>query len=275
MARDMVVPLHVAALACYLAAAVAAFAPFWGLPKVSPLAGTFALVVGTVLHAGALAAYTRAYGMLPLAGFAPALSALTFVLAVAAAATQLSRAGTTMKLVVAPLLVASLTLATLLGFGAAVVPEQVRGAWFVLHVTLSFVGLAMLVMAFAASALYLVEHRELKSRKFGAVFQFFPALEQLDRVNHRTLVAGFLAVTIGTVLALGYTLEYPSSMAVDRAKIIWGVLTWLVLGVAVWLRVGRAWHGPRAARATVVGFSVVVLVFVVLKLAFPSPLRFL
>lgn len=271
----MVVFLHVAALVCYLIAALAAFAPFWGVRHLPQAAGTIVLLSGTALHGGALAAYTQTFGMLPIAGFAPGLSGLTFILAVLVAAGQLAKAGPIIRLVLAPLLVANVALATILGFGPAAVPERIRDAWFVLHVTLSFVGLAMLAMAFAAAALYLVEHRELKSRRFGAVFRLFPALEQLDRVNHRALLAGFAAVTVGTVLALGYTLEYPSGVVVDRAKVIWGVLTWLVLAVAAWLRVARAWHGQRAARATLVGFSVVVLVFVVLKLAFPSPLRFL
>src|SRR5207237_416898 len=61
----------------------------------------------------------------------------------------------------------------------------------------------------------------------------------------------------------------------DAAQIVWGMLTWLVLGWAVGVRVVRHWAGRRAAFASIAGFVAVVLVYLALKLAAPGTERFL
>src|SRR5207247_678838 len=116
---------------------------------------------------------------------------------------------------------------------------------FIWHVTLSVLGLALLAVAFITAALYLLQFRELKSKRFGQVFRLFPPLERLDRLNHVALVAGFPALTLGVLLALGYAVRYAGGMHVDPAQIVWGSFTWVVLGSAVWMRVVRHWAGRR------------------------------
>ena len=89
------------------------------------------------------------------------------------------------------------------------------------------------------------------------------------------LVAGFPALTLGVLLALGYAVRYAGGMHVDPAQIVWGSFTWVVLGSAVWMRVVRHWAGRRAAFASIAGFVAVVLVYLALKLAEPGTQRFL
>src|SRR5438093_255539 len=134
-------------------------------------------------------------------------------------------------------------------------------------------ALAPLALAFIAAALYLLQFRELKSKRFGQVFRLFPPLERLDRLNHLSLVMGFPTVTLGVLL--GFGLRYAGGVPVDAAQIVWGMLTWLVLGWAVGVRVVRHWAGRRAAFASIAGFVAVVLVYLALKLAAPGTERFL
>ena len=47
---------------------------------------------------------------------------------------------------------------------------------------LSFIGIAAFATAAAAGTMYLVQRHELKSRRFGTLFRFFPPLATLDRV---------------------------------------------------------------------------------------------
>src|SRR3989449_10509443 len=61
----------------------------------------------------------------------------------------------------------------------------------------SVFGLAMRALAFIAAALYLLQFHELKAKRFGRVFRFFPPLERLDQLNHLSLVLGFPTVTLG------------------------------------------------------------------------------
>jgi ABC-type transport system involved in cytochrome c biogenesis permease subunit len=166
-------------------------------------------------------------------------------------------------------------LALLLGLAPGAQPSGGRNVWFILHVTLSVLGFALLALAFISAALYLLQFRELKAKRFGQVFQLFPPLERLDRLNHVALVAGFPALTVGVLLAIGYAVRYAGGMHVDPAQLVWGSFTWVVLGWTVWVRVARHWAGRRAAFASIVGFAAVVLVYAALKLSQPGTEHFL
>jgi ABC-type uncharacterized transport system permease subunit len=139
-------------------------------------------------------------------------------------------------------------------------------------VALSFLGFASFATAAAAATMYLVERRELKSRRFGAIFRFFPPLETLDRVNHVSAVAGWIALTLGVALAVSYSIAYH---APDLAKSLWGVMSWAAVTTLTVGRVIGGWGARRAAVVTMVSFSAVVVLYVVFRLAAPHAGQFL
>ena len=260
--------LHLLALGLYALAAALALAPFAGwrpVPYRWPLA---AAVTGAVLHAAALA-------RLPITGLAPVLSLLALFLILLQIASERLLQASAVALFTAPLAAGLVGLALLAGLAPGVEPSAGQNVWLILHVTLSVLGLALLALAFISAALYLLQFRELKTKRFGQVFRLFPPLQRLDRLNHVALVAGFPALTLGVLLAVGYAVRYAGGVRVGQAQVVWGSFTWVVLGGAVWARVVRGWAGRRAAFASIAGFAAVVLVYVALKLAQPGTERFL
>ena len=202
----------------------------------------------------------------------PALGARWFLVVLQIWSELLLRVGT-VALFTAPLAAGLVGLALMLGLAPGAQPSAGGDAWFILHVALSVLGLALLALAFISAALYVLQFRELKAKRFGQVFQLFPPLERLDRLNLVALVAGFPALTIGVLLAVGYAVR--GGTRVDPAQLVWGSFTWAVLGWTVWVRVVRHWAGRRAAFASIAGFAAVVLVYIALKLAQPGTQRFL
>src|SRR5216117_2826836 len=180
--------------------------------------------------------------------------------------------GSAVSFFAGPLATGLVGLAILSGLAPGAETVGARNTWFVLHVALSALGVALMALAFIAAALYLLQFRELKARRFG---QIFPPLERLDQLNRFALVAGFPALTLGVLLALGYGAQFSGELHVAKAQIVWGIFTWVVLGWAVWVRVVRHWAGRRAALASIAGFSAVLLVYVALKLTQPGAERFL
>ena len=269
----MIVTLHLVALALYALATALALAPFMGF-RPAPRALTIALpCAGAAFHVVAIAQLTPV-------GLGPALSMLAFCLVLLQLASERLLRGSAVSLFAAPLATGLVGLAILSGLtpgaeAAAAAGEGGRNAWFVLHVTLSALGLALMALAFIAAALYLLQFRELKARRFGQVFQLFPPLERLDQLNRFALVTGFPALTIGVLLALGYGAQFSGGLHAAKAQIVWGVFTWAVLAWAVWVRVVWHWAGRRAALASIAGFCAVLLVYVALKLTQPGAERFL
>jgi ABC-type transport system involved in cytochrome c biogenesis permease subunit len=264
----VILTLHLLALALYGLATALTLAPLTGL-RAAPRALTIALpCAGAAVHVVAVSQLT-------LVGVAPALSMFALCLVLLQLASERLLRGSAVAFFTGPLAAGLVGLALLIGLAPGAEPSAGRNVWFILHVALSVLGLALLALAFIASALYLLQFRELKARRFGQVFQLFPPLERLDRLNQVALVAGFPALTLGVLLAVGYAVRFAGGLHVGKAQIVWGLFTWVVLGWAVFVRIVRHWGGRRAAVASIAGFAAVVLVYVALKLAQPGAERFL
>ncbi|MGH7548201.1 MAG: cytochrome C assembly family protein [Gemmatimonadales bacterium] len=264
----MVLVPHLLALGLYGLATALALAPFAGLRPASR-----GLTLGTPLTGAA--AHVVGVAQLTPVGVAPVLSILALFLVLLQVVSERVFRASAVAVFTGPLATGLVALALLIGLGPGVEPAPGRNAWFVLHVALSVFGLALLALAFVSAALYLLQFRELKTKRFGQMFQLFPPLERLDRLNHVALVAGFPALTLGVLLAVGYAERYAGGWHVDPAQVVWGTFTWAVVGWAVWARVVRHWAGRRAAFASIAGFAAVLLVYLALKLAEPGTDRFL
>src|SRR5437867_2650243 len=223
-------------------------------------------LLGIAVHMGGVTQLT-------LAGVAPILSMLALFLMLLQLASEYVFRATAVGLFTGPVAPGLFGLALLLGLASGAAPGATRTVWATLHITISVLGLALLALAFVAAALYLLQFRELKLKRFGQVFRLFPPLERLDRLNHLSLVLGFPTVTLGVLL--GYGVRYAGGASVDPAQVVWGTLTWIVLGWAVGVRVVRHWAGRRAAFASIASFTAVVLVYLALKLTAPGTERFL
>lgn len=267
----MLVDLHLAALGLYSLSAALALAPFWGIRSGGWRSTVGVATLGAVLHAVGVGELLQ----MGITGVPRTLSFLAWCLVLLQIGSEFVLKTSTVALFTAPLAGGLVGLALLQGLAPGAEPSAGRNVWFILHVTLSVLGLALLALAFISAALYLWQFRELKAKRFGQVFQLFPPLERLDWLNYAALVAGFPALTIGVLLAIGYARRYAGGMHVDAAQVVWGSFTWVVLGLTVWGRVARHWAGRQAAFASIAGFVAVVLVYVALKLAQPGMERFL
>ncbi len=129
--------------------------------------------------------------------------------------------------------------------------------------------LAYTTMVFAAvyAALYITGQRNLKKHRLGLLFDRLPPLDLLGRMSWYALLVGFGFITIAIITGMFFrhadqSGESAGIPAKILAKIITGVVTWIVCAVAIagkWL--GR-WSTLRVSRFAVIGFTVVVVLFV-------------
>src|SRR5688500_16734927 len=257
----MVAIAHFIAISCYVGAAAFAAAPI-ARPVRAPVRLVIAtLGLGVGAHLLALIEAARSLGQLPVSGLGPALSLAGLMVAAALLAAEIGTRDVTLTLVGGPL-AALVTIAANLSGLRSVAPVA-GGAWLVSHIALSFFGIAAFATAAAAGAMYLLEHRELRSRRFATVLRFFPPLDTLDRVNHVGVLVASAALTLGIVLAATYAIAH---RAMDRRGVVWGVVVWLTAAGLAFGRLVGGWQARRAAVAASVTFVIVIALYVAVRM---------
>jgi HemX protein len=259
----MIAIAHSLAITLYLGAAALAAAPF-ARPVAAPVRGVTTLLgLGITAHVLGLLDFVRAHGQAPLIGLGPALSFAALLVAVLLLVVELIAREVSLSLVAAPLAAALAAVANVAGLAPAATAGGAQGAWLAAHIALSFLGLASFATAAAAGVMYMVERRELKARRFGPIFRFFPPLETLDRVNHLASLAGGAALTLGVAIAVGYSVEFRT---VNVPQILWGATAWAALSVIALGRAVAGWQARRAAVVTSASFAGLVLLYVALRM---------
>lgn len=259
--------LHLGALALY---AVAALLLGWSLARsrrrLTPVA-TALTGVAVLVHVAALASYRAAWGELPLVGLGPSLSFLALLVALGSfGVATLGRTGP-LGLVLVPVAAVLAAAAAWVGIHPRGEEVYFQGTWFILHVVLAMLGYAGLIVAFAAGLMYVLQFRELKRKSFGPVFRFFPPLDTLDRMGRTALASGLGLLSLALLVGWAWTERFQVVMGPGNPKVIWGVLSWIVFVAALGVRAGGGARGLRSAMASVFGFAVVVVSYVLLRLA--------
>lgn len=268
----MIAIAHFIAISCYLGAAAIAAAPL-ARPVRAPVGAVLGvLAVGVAAHAVALLAFAMRASAVPLTGLGPALSFAGAALALTLLIVEALARDVSLTLIAAPLAAVPTIFANVIGMTPGRSAEGMRGIWLFSHIALSFVGMAAFATAAAAGMMYLVQRRELRSRRFGVIFRVFPPLATLDRVNHLAAIAGWLGLTLGVVLASTYSVEYHE---LNMPQLVWGFGAWIAVTCIALGRLARGWQAQRAAKYSSIAFVLVLLLYVAFRVAAPATGQFL
>src|SRR4030067_377771 len=72
----------------------------------------------------------------------------------------------------------------------AILHPALSPSWLPIHVLLLLVGDAVFAVAFGAGIMCLLQEKQVKRKKMGALFKRLPSLDVLDDVNYRCLTIG-------------------------------------------------------------------------------------
>jgi ABC-type uncharacterized transport system permease subunit len=151
------------------------------------------------------------------------------------------------------------TLLLLLGAGVARgvahVPNEVRSILLPIHIGLNVLGIVAFALAFSAALAYVLQERQLRRKQLGRLFQRLPPLDVLDSFGFRLILVGFPLLTLGVITGTIWAVRMePGAQAISAVQ-GFGLLTWLVFGGVLLLRVAAGWRGRRAAIGTIMGFA--------------------
>ena len=217
-----------------------------------------AILLGAVFHLVSLVEEAAAIGHFPATNFHQSVSLLAFSITCAFLLAYWRYRFEALSVFTFPL-VFMLTLSATLVSSPRLENPVLRSGWLYVHVLLLFAGSALLFVTFVAGLMYLLQERELKSKKPRALSQRLPPLEQLDDLGHKTLALGFPFMTLGIVSgALWAAAEWGSGWQLDP-KVTLSFVTWLIYLALIFTRWTAGWRGHKAAYFAIVGFLATVV----------------
>jgi cytochrome c-type biogenesis protein CcsB len=133
-----------------------------------------------------------------------------------------------------------------------------QSLWLPVHAGVSIIAYGFLSLAFCGGLMYLLQEREIKSKKFGYFFSRFPSLDALDQLNNHCLTAGFAFLTMGIVTGSIWARQAWGTYWQWDPKETWSLITWFLYLVQLHQRLTVGWRGKRAAVMAIVGFAAVI-----------------
>jgi ABC-type uncharacterized transport system permease subunit len=251
-------PAFWVAIACYTVAASLLLVVLAGNQKMRPIA--LAVVGAAFVAHGVDIGWRGTLHVHPAQSVRESIGFLAFILTggylLASAKYRLTIGG----VVVMPVALVMLVTARLTPAGTE--PEGL-GTLGRIHISLATIGVGVFALASALSAIYLVEERALKKKKFDAIaFKDRGApLESLDRLANRLIWVGFPIFTAALVLGAIWVSKLGESL--DRPEYPLAGVTWVAFAGLLLARQVYGWRGRRAARLTLVGFAAALLVLVI------------
>jgi cytochrome c-type biogenesis protein CcsB len=216
-----------------------------------------AALAGWAAHTVALVLRSLELGAPPLGSLPDALSVAVWVIVLLEVLLERRTGVRVLGAFVLPVAVV-LSLNATSGRPVALAPA-LGSAWVWIHIALAMIGIAAFVFNFAGAIMYLLQERQLKTKRPGAFYYRLPALQTLDRLTFRTLALGFPFLTTGLVLGVLWArAAWGSPFAFDPLA-FFSFVAWVIYAGTLAGRAAAGWHGRRAAYCSIVGFAALVL----------------
>jgi cytochrome c-type biogenesis protein CcsB len=232
--------------------------------------GRMFLFIGVILHLGGFASRYAAAGYTPVTSLFESLSffAMTIVGVFLVIETRYNLR--TLGSFVAPIAFAFSLFAAFLPGEVKELAPQLDSWWLPVHVTLLFIGNAVFAVAFGAGIMYLLQEKQVKRKRMGAIFKRLPSLDILDDINSRCLTVGFPLLTLGIITGSIWAQSAWGSYWSWDPKETWSLITWLLYAALLHARLTAGWRGRKAAIMAIVGFGAVLFTFLGVNLLLPG-----
>ena len=232
--------------------------------------GRMFLLIGVIIHIAGFALRYASAGYIPVTNLFESLSFFALTIAGIFLLVEIRYNLRTLGSFVAPLAFAFSVFAAFLPGEVAGLAPALNSYWLPVHVLLLFIGDAVFAVAFGAGIMYLLQEKQVKRKKMGAIFRRLPSLDVLDEVNYRCLTVGFPMLTMGIITGSIWAEYAWGSYWSWDPKETWSLITWLLYAALLHGRLTVGWRGRKAAILAIVGFGAILFTFLGVNLLLPG-----
>ncbi len=245
------------ALTAYIIAALAAVGSLFGRREDLARFARLLTAAGWLCHTAALVLRGVELGRAPVRTLAEGVSVVIWVAVLLGLWIEHRYGITTFGAFFLPVILA-LGLGLPTGLRDLALEPQSQSGWALVHVSLVLVGLAALVLNFGSALMYVLQERQIKSKRTGTIYYGLPALETLDHLTLVTLTVGFPFLTVGLLLGLLQAGRSWANVLAGDPLALSSLLMWLVYAATLSGRTVGRWRGRRAAYFAIAGFCVLL-----------------
>jgi cytochrome c-type biogenesis protein CcsB len=149
-------------------------------------------------------------------------------------------------------------------------PPALRSFWLGIHGGLCFLSYASFTLAFYFGVMYLLQEREVKTKRIGGFFFRLPSLAVLDKLSYRTVTFGFILLTLGIISGSIWASQAWGAFWSWDPKETWSLVSWLIYVFYLHARLMRGWRGRKSAYVTIIGFLTVIFTYLGVSFFLPG-----
>lgn len=155
----------------------------------------------------------------------------------------------------------------LLGYGMMKAPHplplaaSIKSSWLIVHVLFAQLAFGAYAIASGMGLLYVLKDKKERKGIETSFYRRFPGLEVIDENMFRFVIYGFISEIIMIAAGAIWAKDlWGSYWAWDPVE-VWSLVSWLLYGLAIHLRVTLAWKGRRLAWLMIFLISTVIMAY--------------
>jgi ABC-type uncharacterized transport system permease subunit len=142
------------------------------------------------------------------------------------------------------------------------IPYHLYTPGFAVHLFVSMLAYSLLAIGTLLALLMLVLERALHEKRLATWARSLPPLLSLEQLMFKVLGWAFVLLTLTLASGMLFSEELFRVPLTFSHKVVFGVLSWLLLGGLLFGRRRRGWRGRVAARLTLASFVLLLLAYI-------------
>lgn len=143
----------------------------------------------------------------------------------------------------------------------ALASDLIKNPWASIHITFSFLALAIFSLSFILAIIFIIEEFQLKHKVLPKVFLKLPNLEILERIHAKALTVGFILLSGGIITGAAWAKSATGIYFFEDARQLWSIVAWLIYAFFLQARLTAGWRGRKGILLSILGFIVILFTF--------------
>ena len=146
------------------------------------------------------------------------------------------------------------------------IPPFLRSRLLGFHVSAALLGYTAISLSAVYGVLYLLLYHEIKSSRFGVIYNRLPNLEMLEKMSHKAEVFGFIMLTIAICVGLFWLPRVFPGFSYWDPKLVGSLIIWALYAIALGAKRRFGLQGKKTMIIAVIAFAFVFLSMTVINM---------